>query len=76
MDDADRADLAIQQHLEASLAHAAAMARTVLGHPATSTTCQDCGGEIEPVRITYGFSICAMCAKDREYFAANGRTYR
>ena len=76
MDDADRADLAIQQHLEAALANAAAMARTVLGHPATSTTCQECGQEIEHVRIKHSFSICAACAKDREHFAAHGRTYR
>lgn len=52
------------------------MARQALGRHATSTTCEDCGGEIEPVRVVYGFATCATCAKDREYLAAHGRTYR
>ena len=76
MDPVDYAQAEEERQRAAALEIAAAIARTVLGGPATSTTCQECGGEIEPVRITYGFSICAMCAKDREYFAANGRTYR
>lgn len=52
------------------------MARQALGRHATSTTCEDCGGEIEPVRVVYGFAVCSSCAKDREYLAAHGRTYR
>ena len=76
MDDADRAQLAIDQHLAAALERAASMARAALGHHATSTKCEDCGGEIEPVRQVYGFAICAACAKDREYYALHGRTYR
>ena len=76
MDDADRAQLYQEQILAAQLERAASMARQALGRHATSSRCQECGGEIEPVRITYGFAICAGCAKDREYFQAHGRTYR
>jgi RNA polymerase-binding transcription factor DksA len=76
VDDADRAQFAIEVQLAAQLERAAALARTALGRHATSTICEDCGGEIEPVRITYGFATCAGCAKDREYFTAHGRTYR
>jgi RNA polymerase-binding transcription factor DksA len=76
MDDADRAQLAIEVQFAAQLERAAALARTALGRHATFTICEDCGGAIEPVRITYGFATCAGCAKDREYFTAHGRTYR
>lgn len=76
MDDADRAQLQIEIQLARQLERAASMARQALGRHATSTTCEDCGGEIEPVRVVYGFAVCSSCAKDREYLAAHGRTYR
>ena len=76
MDDADRAQLHQEVELARALERAASMARQALGRHATSTVCVDCGGEIEPVRITYGFECCAGCAKDREYLTRNGRTYR
>lgn len=76
MDDADRAQLQIEIQLAQQLERAASMARQALGRHATSTTCEDCGGEIEAVRVVYGFATCATCAKDREYLAAHGRTYR
>ena len=64
MDDADRAQVAIERTLAAQLEHAAALARTVLGHHATSDTCQDCGMAIEPARIAHGFATCACCARE------------
>jgi RNA polymerase-binding transcription factor DksA len=76
MDDCDRAQVQIEIKLAQQLERAASMARQALGRHATSTICEDCGGAIEPVRITYGFATCAGCAKDREYFTAHGRTYR
>ena len=76
MDDADRAQAQIDAHLAAALERAASMARQALGRHATSTTCESCGGGIEPVRQVYGFGLCAACAQDREYFTHHGRTYR
>ena len=75
MDDMDRAQLQEEMHRAAALERAASMARQALGHAPTSTICWTCGGEIEPVRITYGFGTCASCARDAEYFQKH-RTYR
>lgn len=76
MDDVDRAQITEEQHRAAALERAAELARTALGRHATSTVCEDCGGEIEGPRIIYGFSRCASCARDAEFFAQHGRTYR
>jgi hypothetical protein len=64
VDDADRAQVAIERTLAAQLEHAAALARTVLGHHATSTICSDCGMAIEAPRIAHGFATCASCARE------------
>ena len=64
MDDADRAQVAIERTLAAALERAASMARQALGHHATSTVCQDCGLSIEPARIAHGFATCASCARE------------
>ena len=64
MDDADRAQLYQEQILAAQLEQAAALARTALGHHATSTVCHDCGMAIEPARIAHGFATCASCARE------------
>ena len=66
MDDADRAQLLQEQHLAAALERAASLARTALGHVATSTRCESCGGEIEPARVAHGFPLCFACAQWRE----------
>ena len=64
MDDADRAQIAIERTLAAQLERAAALARTALGHHPTSSKCVECDGEIEPVRIAHKFNVCAACARE------------
>ena len=66
MDECDRASLQEEMFRAAALERAASMARQALGRHATSTQCEDCGGEIEAPRQVYGFPVCAACAKDRE----------
>lgn len=66
MDDADRAQVQIEAQLNAALERAAALARTALGHAPTSSRCTECDGEIEPVRLRYGFDVCFACAEWRE----------
>lgn len=66
MDDADRAQIAIEAQLADQIERAASLARQALGRHATSSDCADCDGEIEPERLAHGFAICAACAKDRE----------
>ena len=66
MDDADRAQITEEQHRAAALERAASLARTVLGQAATSTRRTECGGEIEAVRLAYGFPLCFACAAWRE----------
>ena len=66
MDDADRAQVYEERMRAEALERAAALARTVIGQPATSTRCAECGGEIEPVRVAHGFDLCFACAEWRE----------
>ena len=76
MDDADRAQVAIERTLAAQLERAAALARTALGHHATSTRCTDCDGEIESPRIAHGFSTCADCARQAWDIEQRKRIFR
>jgi hypothetical protein len=67
VDDADRAQEYEQRHLAAALERAASLARASTGNRVpTSLVCPDCGGEIEAVRIAYGFGLCAACAIEAE----------
>jgi RNA polymerase-binding transcription factor DksA len=70
MDIADMAQLNEELERAAALERAASMARQVLGHAPTSSRCEDCGGEIEPVRLRHGFSTCFECAQWRERWEA------
>ena len=63
MDDADRAQLIEEAQRAAALERAAALARTVLGQPAMSNRCTECGGQIEPQRQAHGFAVCFACAE-------------
>jgi RNA polymerase-binding transcription factor DksA len=73
MDIADFAQLNEELEREAALARAASMARQVLGHAPTSSKCDACGGEVEPVRLRHGFSCCYACAEWRERWEAKWR---
>lgn len=67
MDDIDRAQEHEMRERQFAIERAAALARTALGNRIpTSHQCVDCGSQIEAVRLSYGFCLCAACALENE----------